>query len=441
MNKQQDIVLMVFPRAFRQGYMGATARILQLATAWRTAGWKVVLLSRGMHDSQRHLYKKVDKEFPGRVIRTRFLLDVLRLLGRRPFNKVWRTVQNSIRKETREEADYYEWTRYVTTGRYLQSLRKLLSDEGHLKVVWGITTGTLDGARTAATIAASFGVPWILALHDPPHYAHLGLTKAFFCKEFERLVHDVTYIITTSRSYLQRLIEDYPAAATKTECLYMRYREGSQSDCSDLFLKKSMLQLIFSYVGHISGKEGARSIVPFIRAMEEICDYYPECSDRLRLNIAGAGRGVKEAQSFVYQHQLNPIITFWGNVTKKKAREIHCLSDFVIIIQGDSQQYQVPNKLFEFLPLGRPVLGLMPRDSEVAQILRRAKIGQILEMDDTSAIREFIKKALTDKCRVIREIYQPNWKFIREFSDKDLPVEASGVLLKTIAMWKSHVAG
>jgi hypothetical protein len=71
-------------------------------------------------------------------------------------------------------------------------------------------------------------------------------------------------------------------------------------------------------------------------------------------------------------------------VPTDEARRLTGEADFLLLLQPQSD-IQVPGKLFEHLPIGRPIVAVVPRGSAVEQILARAGVPHACFYPDDEA--------------------------------------------------------
>jgi hypothetical protein len=426
-----NIILVVYPNAFDYGYMGGTSRLLQLAESWRRLGWTPILLARQKRGTAERYHSDLDPVFPGIVIRTRFAFDVARQLQQRHVKKAWGHLRALLLRETTDRKKYYEWARAVSNPIRLWWLKRRIRRRGVLKIVWAVTTRSLAGAMAGHRIAQTMKVPWIFALHDPPHQGHLNDSIPWIARDYQSLLRASSQILTTSRSYEERIKTDFPFVAGKIRTIYMRF--DNSETCTENVRDSGGPQDVvrFSHVGRIHGKPGQRDLMPFLRALMRVSSILRLSSQMplpFRIDVAGTGAGIAAAEAFVVQHGLDPLFVFHGNVPKQVAHEIHCSSDFILVIQGHTQQLQIPNKVFELLPLKKPVLALMPPQCEAAHILHEAGLATVIALEDEAGIASFLLSAAHDKAQLMQTIRKPNTDFISSFGSDSLDSELHSLL-------------
>jgi hypothetical protein len=104
----------------------------------------------------------------------------------------------------------------------------------------------------------------------------------------------------------------------------------------------------------------------------------------------------------------------------------------LVAIKFDDPQYdmQIPGKIFQYLPRGKPILGLM-RETEAAFILRESGLGIVRANSDIPGIAAALLE-LWEHRSTLADRFQPNQEFIKSFSlsatARSLDVELSKLL-------------
>ena len=81
-----------------------------------------------------------------------------------------------------------------------------------------------------------------------------------------------------------------------------------------------------------------------------------------------------------------------GYVSHEKAIEFQKTSQILLLVEIDSQETIgiIPGKLFEYMAAKRPILGVGPKNWEVADIVSDTKSGCIFEYSDDIALKNVI---------------------------------------------------
>ena len=59
---------------------------------------------------------------------------------------------------------------------------------------------------------------------------------------------------------------------------------------------------------------------------------------------------------------------------------------FILVLGHDASRYSLPSKLYTYACAGRPVLAVVPRDSEVARLVEEIGCGLVVDVDDPAGL-------------------------------------------------------
>ena len=68
----------------------------------------------------------------------------------------------------------------------------------------------------------------------------------------------------------------------------------------------------------------------------------------------------------------------------------------IVVLERDASRYSVPSKVLNYLCAGRPILGLLPSNNAVAQTIRSAGAGLVVEPGDLDATSAALNSILAD---------------------------------------------
>lgn len=145
------------------------------------------------------------------------------------------------------------------------------------------------------------------------------------------------------------------------------------------------------HVGIVNEKCDPR---PFMNAVAELCNQNNEIGAAIEIEFVGqVNSGFR---NFVESNPtLSQITRFTDTVPHEKLMNIYASSAVLLLIltgYKDAEGY-MPGKLFEYLATGLPVLGVGPVAGDAADLMLRAKAGEMFEADQPVAIGEFITRA------------------------------------------------
>ena len=92
---------------------------------------------------------------------------------------------------------------------------------------------------------------------------------------------------------------------------------------------------------------------------------------------------------------------------------LQCVAETDYLLLTMTNDISLPGKLFEYLALGKPILALSRRNSEVFRILERTRTGWCVDFTDPTAIRSMLEEALHNV--QTGSDFQPDWDEIRRF--------------------------
>lgn len=413
---------MVMPDAFHLGWMGSTRRLFHIAETLKVMGFEVALIAGAMTNP--NIQVEVDDAFPGRVIRLKhtgdypFLLDNSNILRR-----FWRIFWKF-------RGDNFYWSKLSwgwADKINIQGLYKQIMTMGSApSLVWGIGAGYLEGGVAARRIANMLDLPWVFELHDPPRRSGLGPEILAVRKCFTELLCDASKVVVITPSYGDALVDEYPAISGKVKPVHQCY-EGEISLGSNMHACESNMFNVV-YAGALNG---GRTLKPFLTALSGSFKECPEMRETVRIEIAGTGPGFEEIKTLSLEMSLVDSIISHGLIHGDRVAEVIERAAVVIVVQDHSCFYQVPGKVFEIIKIGKPVLGLMPKNCEAADVLVKSGCGVVHEMNDVESIQKTLI-SMWGLWRAKKTLIKPDLNFIQEFSTEKLPSKLADVLIDVV---------
>ena len=68
----------------------------------------------------------------------------------------------------------------------------------------------------------------------------------------------------------------------------------------------------------------------------------------------------------------------------------------VVVLERDASRYSVPSKVLNYLCAGRPVLGLLPANNAVAQMIETAQAGVVVDPGNAAEASPALNRLLAD---------------------------------------------
>lgn len=245
----------------------------------------------------------------------------------------------------------------------------------------------------ALALSRRLRVPWVADFRDPWHdnpfrrHGFLGLDgwNAFL----ERMVlRRADHVVVNTSSVARRLCERFPWMASKCTMIGNGYdaellagvvpaRDAPAETC------------VLTHAGQFYGP---RSPLPWLAALRRVVESCPELGRRLQMCLVGAthydGRSLRDlAQDAGVGEQVRVL----GPQPHARALAYMAGSDGLLLAgsTGDSADLQVPNKLFEYLALRRPIIAGASPTGLIAEILRQSRAEAIVrDLNDVAGLAD-----------------------------------------------------
>ena len=157
------------------------------------------------------------------------------------------------------------------------------------------------------------------------------------------------------------------------------------------------------HFGHFGSLAEDRNLAVVIRAMHDLIEKKPEWREFLELDIYGADLD-PVSRKFLRQYPLKGVVSLHGRLeydpeTGKSGRqqvlEAMCKSDVLLLIHGADEAVgeYIPSKLYEYLLVKRPVIGLVSAGSELEAFLRSTG-HRTADQADLAAVKRVIANSI-----------------------------------------------
>jgi len=230
------------------------------------------------------------------------------------------------------------------------------------------------------------------------------INKLYHSKREKDLVKSVDSIITVCDSlkfYFEKLFNFHSISVIKN-CP----NEGIEVVKQNLIREKLGLReddFILLYQGWLNRGRG----------LENLVDASTFFNDKIHLVILGDGsiKGelITQAQSLGFKN-----IHFLGTVSQEDLLNYSCSADLgVSLIEpiNKSKEYALPNKVFEYMTAGLPIL--VHNTPECISIIEDCKCGFIVEQGNPKSLGELISKLSCDR-KLLAEVGERGKKFYKE---------------------------
>jgi glycosyltransferase involved in cell wall biosynthesis len=182
--------------------------------------------------------------------------------------------------------------------------------------------------------------------------------------------------------------------------------EGIQRQASPMFT--------ITYTGKFYGYQ--RSPVAFFQALSTLLEAGIIEPGTFQVKIIGTAS--REIAGIVEDYGLGKIVRLLHVMPHKQALQEQTDASVLLLVVGVSpgEKDSLTGKIFEYLAARRPILGMVPQGSEVADLLHRSQAGTIVNPTDPDAIGAAIQR-LYQEFKTTGDVrWQGQEEFIREFS-------------------------
>ena len=234
----------------------------------------------------------------------------------------------------------------------------------------------------ARRLSRRFGIPWVADFRDPWRdnpfrelpFSSLNRWDAFLER---RVLAQADYIVCNTPTMRARLCERLPFVAEKSTVIMNGFdrdrlvdvvpnRPGPESE------------FILTHAGQFYGR---RSPIPLFRALRRAMESQSATGRRIRLTLIGPDQydGVSLKQ-LARMEGVENHVTIIGPKPHREALSLLAGSDAVLLLgsSGPGSDLQVPNKLFEYLALRRPILAVVAPTNPSVNVLDAAQADAIV---------------------------------------------------------------
>lgn len=258
------------------------------------------------------------------------------------------------------------------------------------------TSPYMSAHLIAMIIAARTGVAWVADFRDPWRdnpFRKLGFASLErWDARLERMVlRRATHIVCNTPTMATALTCRMPFVAGKCSTIL----NGFDGELLRAIVPKRIAapdQFVLTHCGQFYGP---RSPTPWFQALSILRNQSPGVFARVHLVLIGPqtydGRDLRD---LARDARVGDRVHVCGQKTHAQALACMKGSDALMLSGhgGCGCELQVPNKLFEYLAIRRPIIAALPSASPAVDILRRAKAEAIVcAPDDAAALADAIK--------------------------------------------------
>jgi glycosyltransferase involved in cell wall biosynthesis len=246
------------------------------------------------------------------------------------------------------------------------------------------------------------GLPWVLEFRDPwtdnpwkPPFVRSAWSDAAERWLEARALRNAETIVTATESVADLLRRRLPPAIA-TRVLVVR--SGIDVIDEPTSATSEPVRRVV-YTGSLYHDRDPR---PFFRALADL-RRAGELNENLQVEFIGNCRWFLGAsmQAAVSELGLEDLVTFIDPLPHEACMQRMRDADLLLLL-AQNQPLQVPNKLYEYLGVRRPILAFADTAGETARMLRQLGGHFIVDSDEALTIRQTVKLALAGRATPMR---------------------------------------
>lgn len=279
----------------------------------------------------------------------------------------------------------------------------------------------------ALKLAKKYNLPWVADFRDPWAYFYsdrlIQPMKSLNIKLEKKVLARANRFVIA----LPKIIDEFKTLKkgfNPTQCslIYNGYDEEDFKDISPHIFE----QFTIVYTGQTYGVR--RSPVHLFAALNFLFQEHPDLKTKIKTLFIGViGAKFPLMAELVKDYHLEGNIELMGHLEHKKALSYMCGASVLFLVterrKDTKRPFQgkdvIPAKLYEYLRAKRPILALVPLDSDCARIIQDARAGVVVEPTHHHKAKEVILD-MYEKYRKGELKLESDDGFIRQYERKAL---------------------
>lgn len=197
-------------------------------------------------------------------------------------------------------------------------------------------------------------------------------------------------VVTTTSIYRDFLEKRIGIPREKLICVYNGYDSSKLISVQPDGSHPNNGRVSFRHFGNFYF---GRNPFAFLRAVSELIIGGALSPDKIAVELVGLSAsdliGDLCIGDLVKELKLTSVVTMTSWVDRDEAIRRMRETDVLLLFQPDTWKMQIPAKTFEYLPLRKPILGLVG-DGATADVIRECDAGIVMDQNDIQAIKQAI---------------------------------------------------
>ncbi|WP_420573919.1 glycosyltransferase family 4 protein [Kordia sp.] len=140
-------------------------------------------------------------------------------------------------------------------------------------------------------------------------------------------------------------------------------------------------------LSHIGSLLSERNPIVLWEVLAELVQTNPDFANDFQLQFAGVVS--EQIQQKIEEVGLKEHTTYFGYVSHQKALQLQRASQILLVIEIDAEKTKgiIAGKLFEYMAAERPIIGLGPKDADIAKIIQETNTGTYFLYTDKEKLK------------------------------------------------------
>lgn len=301
-----------------------------------------------------------------------------------------------------------------------------------------ITTSPPHSSHLAGLcLATCFQIPWFVDFRDPWvdnvfFSVHKTRLRRLIESWLERLVlTKATGIVANTSPNRQRLLARY--SPDLPESKFSSVTNGFDKQYIDAIPTKSYDKFTICHTGVFY------SILKpyfFFEAFAYWLEHHGDKRElRNSIQLLLVGSQSNEIERLIHRLHLKDVVSFLPRVTHKEALSLTKSADLLLIDMGftPSALGWIPLKAYDYLGSRRPILGILPHGSAMADLIRSTNTGYVVSQRDYRRVSRILDTLYSRrKTRGHDSIFSPNETELNKYEIRNLTKNLAGLLERSI---------